>query len=316
VRSVLSFVALAGLAVCSVGCGQDDEASADGRPQIVVTTSILGDVVLNVVGDQADVSVVMPIGADPHEFAASTRQAEAMTEADLLVVNGAGFEQGLAGIIDGARADGTPVFTFADHVTLRTLDGDEHEHAAGEDGHDHEGGDDPHIWTDPTMIAGALDALVTELANVDGLDAAFVERSAGRYQRALADLDAEIVTLLAPIPDGRRTLVTNHEALGYFAEQYDLEVVGAVIPSLTTSAGASAGELDDLAEIMRGEDVPAIFGETTQPTKLAAALADEVGDDVQVVELYTESLGEEGSGADSYVDMLRTDAARIAEALG
>ena len=71
----------------------------------------------------------MPIGADPHEFAASTRQAEAMTEADLLVVNGAGFEQGLAGVIDGARADGTPVFTFADHVALRTLDGDEHEHA-------------------------------------------------------------------------------------------------------------------------------------------------------------------------------------------
>jgi zinc/manganese transport system substrate-binding protein len=305
VRSVLSFVVLAALAVAGAGCDDDDEAdAADGRPDIVVTTSILGDIVRNVVGEAADVDVIMPVGADPHEFAVSTRQAEAMTEADLLVVNGAGFEQAMTRVIDGARADGTTVFALADHVTLRTLDGE------GGDG-----GDDPHIWTDPTMIAGAVGALATELAGVEGIDAVAVEESASTYAAALTDLDGEISSMLATIPDGRRILVTNHEAFGYFAHRYDLEVVGAVIPSLTTRAGASAGELEALADVIRDEGVPAVFGETTQPTKLAAALADEVGGDLAVVDLYTESLGEAGSGADTYIGMLRTDAERIAEAL-
>jgi zinc/manganese transport system substrate-binding protein len=316
VRSVLSFLALAALVGGTAGCGGDDDADAAGeRPQVVVTTSILGDIVRNVVGEQADVHVIMPVGADPHEFAASTRQAESMVEADLLVVNGAGFEQGMAGVIDGARDDGTAVFTFADHVTLRTLDGGEHEHDEGDDGHDHEGGDDPHLWSDPTSIAGSVGALAAELAAVEGIDGAAVEASAATYAAELTALDATIAESLASIPADRRVLVTNHEALGYFAHRYDLEVVGAVIPSLTTSASASAGELEALAAVIRERRVPAIFGETTQPTKLAEALADEVGGDVEVVELYTESLGEAGSGADTYVGMLRTDADRIAAAL-
>lgn len=300
----------------AAGCGGDDDAgaSSDG-PRIVVTTSILGDMVRNVVGDQADVDVIMPIGADPHEFAASARQAEAMQDADLLVVNGAGFEQGLDGIIDGARDDGTPVFTFADHVTLRTLDGGEHEHEDEDAGHDHEGSDDPHIWTDPTMMADAVGALAENVAELEGVDAATIEQSATSYGAQLTDLDTEITAVLAPIPDDRRVLVTNHEALGYFAARYGFEVIGAVIPSLTTSAGASAGDLEDLADIIRDAGVPAIFGETTQPTQLADALADDVGGDVQVVELYTESLGEEGSGAETYIGMLRTNAQRIAAAL-
>jgi zinc/manganese transport system substrate-binding protein len=93
-------------------------------------------------------------------------------------------------------------------------------------------------------------------------------------------------------------------------------VVGTVIPSLTTGASTSAAALEDLAGVVREAGVPAIFGETTQPTQLADALAAEVGSDVAVVELYTESLGEPGSGADTYVGMLRTDAQRISQALG
>jgi zinc/manganese transport system substrate-binding protein len=165
------------------------------------------------------------------------------------------------------------------------------------------------------MIAGALDPLVAELGALDGVDAAALAESASAYRDQLVALDAEIAAVLAPIPEDRRVLVTNHEALGYFADRYDLAVIGAVIPSLTTSANASAADLEELADVLRSARVPAIFGETTQPSQLADALADEVGGDVQVVELYTESLGEEGSGADSYLGMLRTDAERIAGAL-
>ena len=282
---------------------------------MVVTTSILGDVTRQLVGDEANVDVVMPIGADPHEFAPSARQAEAMQDADLLVVNGAGFEQGMAGIIDGATADGTPTFTVADHVALRHVDGTEHadEHA-GDDDHDHDG-DDPHLWTDPTNVAAAVTPLADALRGLDGVDAAAIEQRATRYVRELQDLDAEVVGILAPIPAARRVLVTNHEAMGYFADRYGFEVVGTVIPSMTTMASASAAGVEALADVIEERRVPAIFGETTQPTQLADALADEVGGDVEVVELYTESLGEPGSGADSYVGMLRTDAELIARAL-
>ncbi len=283
------------IASAACGGGGGSSAGADGRPRVVVTTSILGDVVRQVLGEQADVDVIMPIGADPHEFSPSTRQAEAMQDADLLVVNGAGLEQSMAGIIDGAG----DVFTFADHVPLRTLDGSP----------------DPHLWNDPHAIAGALAALAPVVEGLPGVDRAAVERQVAAYVKQLEALDAEIASTLGPIPPARRTLVTNHDSFGYFADRYDLRVIGAVIPSLTTSASASAADLEALADVVREQAVPAIFAETTQPTKLADALAAEVGADVAVVELYTESLGEPGSGADSYVGMLRTDAQRIVAAL-
>src|SRR5688572_20930557 len=121
-RVILSSMVLAVAAFGAASCA-DDEGAADDAPQVVVTTTILGDVVERVVGDEADVTVVMPPGADPHEFAPSARQAEAIADADLLVANGAGFEQGLVDVIDSATDGGTPTFTFADHVALRDLDG-------------------------------------------------------------------------------------------------------------------------------------------------------------------------------------------------
>ncbi len=293
-RSVLNLV-LAGSLIAAAACGGGD-AGADGdRATVVVTTSVLGDMVRNVVGEQADVEVVEPIGADPHEFSPSTRQAEAMAAADLLVLNGAGLEQSMQGIIDHAHA----VFTVAEHVNLRSVGG----------------GIDPHVWTDPHEMAAAMRALGTRAAELPDVDAAAIRRQSAAYADRLDALDAEITTTLATIPADRRKLVTNHDAFGYFAARYHLRVIGAVIPSLTTSASASASDLDALAALARKEQVAAIFAETTQPAKLAQALADEVGGPVQVVELYTESPGKPGSGADTYIGMLRTDARRIAEAL-
>jgi zinc/manganese transport system substrate-binding protein len=296
VRSILNLVLAASLlGTASCGGGERTAGADGGRPTVVVTTSILGDMVRNVVGDQAEVEVVEPIGADPHEFSPSARQAEAIAGADLLVVNGAGLEQSMAGLIDEAHA----VFTVADHVQLRTV----------------AGGVDPHVWTDPHEMAAAMRAFGARAATLPGVDPAAIRRQAGAYATHLDSLDAEITASLAPIPAARRKLVTNHDAFGYFAARYHLQVLGAVIPSLTTSAGASASDLEALAALIEKERAPAIFAETTQPTKLAEALAGEVGGTVEVVELYTESPGKPGSGADTYVGMLRTDAQRIVEAL-
>jgi zinc/manganese transport system substrate-binding protein len=299
-RVILGLMLVLGAAAgCSDAGGDDDGVGAGGRPQVVVTTTILGDVVREVVGDQAEVSVVMPSGADPHEFAASARQAEAITDADLLVVNGAGFEQGIGDVLDAATDGGTPTFAFAEHVALRQLDGS----------------DDPHLWLDPVAMSEAVGALGDALAAVEGIDAAAVEADVETYRAELTALDAEVEALLAPIPEDDRVLVTNHEVLGYFADRYGFEVIGAVVPSLSTSAEPSAADVDDLADLVRDRGVPAIFAETTQPTTLAEALAEAVGRDVEVVELFSESLGEPGSGADTYLGLVRTDAERIAGAL-
>jgi zinc/manganese transport system substrate-binding protein len=301
------------LGVVVSGCSDADaDADAAGDPKIVVTTNILGDVVREVVADAgADVEVVMPLGADPHEFAASTRQAEAMVDADLLIVNGAGFEEGMEEIIDRAADAGTPTFAFADHVDLLPLTGPHAEEEAAE-GHT----DDPHIWTDPTRIAEALPALIDALGEVEGIDATgVVAQNTADYAAELVVLDEEIEAAVAGIPEASRVLVTNHEVFGYFADRYGFEVVGTVIPSGTTLAEPSSGELEELAAVIEDRGVPAIFGETTQSTRLADALAESIGADVEVVELYTESLGEPDSGAETYVGLMRTDAELISGAL-
>ena len=290
-RQSLTLV-LAGLAVLAA-CA-DDTASGDGRPTVVVTTSILGDVVGAVVGDVAKVEVVMPVGADPHDFAPSARQAEAMAGADLLVQNGAGFEAGMDDVIDNAADADVEVFTFADHVELL--------------------GDDPHVWTDPSRMADGVQALGARLVELEGIDDAAISAQTDAYLAALAELEAGMDDVLAAVPAERRVLVTDHEVFGYFADRFAFEVVGTVIPSTTTDAAPSAADLDALADTISEAGVPAIFTEHGQSDELADALADEVGD-VEVVALFAESLGEPGSGAETYVEMMRTNADLIVGAL-
>jgi zinc/manganese transport system substrate-binding protein len=164
-------------------------------------------------------------------------------------------------------------------------------------------------------VATAAQAIADFLADdVPALDTDELTTQAAAYVDELTALDAEMEATLAAVPADRRKLVTNHEVLGYFAQRYGFEVIGAVIPTGTTQAAPSAGELDELAHTIEEAGVPAIFAETSSPTRLADSLADEVGE-VQVVELYTESLGPDGSAGDTYAGMMRSDAEQIADAL-
>lgn len=293
----LATTALVALAACGTGEG------SGGTPRVVVTTSILGDVVANLVGDAAVVEVVMPPGSDPHAFSPSARQAVAMREADVLVVNGLGFEVGLRDTIEAAEADGAVVVTAADAVDTLPVGG-----VRGAE-------PDPHFFTDPVRMAEAVATLADSLArHVDDLDTPAYRDRVAAYLDDLAALDAEVGELLAQVPAARRTLVTNHEVLGYFADRYGFEVLGAVIPNGSTLAEPSAADLQALAAEIERAGVPAVFAETSSPARLADALARE-GADVQVVELYTESLGPAGSDGATYLDMVRTNAERIAAAL-
>lgn len=298
------------------GCGEDDsDAAQTDRPRVVVTTNILGDVVERLVGEAAEVEVIMPPNSNPHDFAPSARQAAAMREADLLVVNGLGFEEGLLEAVEGAEADGVQVFDAASVVEPIAIEEGGHEEHADEGEHEHEG-EDPHFFTDPVRMVQAAEALRTVLADdIDGLDGDDMASSADRYLDELRRLDSQMRETLSAVPDENRVLVTNHEVFGYFAERYDFEVLGAIIPGGSDLAEPSPQDLAELAESVREEGVAAIFAETDAPDRLVQALASETGVDVDVVELFSESLGEEGSEGDSYIAMMRTNANRIAGAL-
>lgn len=306
---------LAGACLLAAACGGDDSAggSTDGAT-VVATTAVLGDVVENLVGDLATVEVVMPRDADPHEFQPSARQVATIREADLLVANGGGLEAGLHDTIESAGDDGVPAFEAIDHVApLDPLDQADHEDEDAGDGHGHDV--DPHFSTDVARMATAAAALADTLAaEIPSLDTDEFRAQADAYVSELTLLDSEVDAVIAAVPDDRRKLVTDHQVFGYLADRFGFEVVGSIRPSVTSEAAPSAGDLDDLAAAISAAGVPAVFIEAGSDDDLARAVADEVGD-VDVVELYGETLGEPSSDADTYVGMIRTNAARIADAL-
>lgn len=294
------------LALVIVACG--DDAIETDRLQIIATTSVWGDVVSEIAGDDVAVAVLIPRGADAHEYQATSRQVAAIADADLVVANGLGLEEGLHDILETAETDGANVLEVA--PGLDPLPFAIHR---GQD--DTDRGDlDPHVWFDPERVARATTLIADELAALHpAIDWA---GRAATYIEKLTETDDAITRRLETISSNRRKLVTNHDALGYLAHRYDFEVVGVVIPGGSTLGEPSSAELATLVAVIEEEEVPAIFAETSQPKRLAEAVATEVGDDVVVIELFTESLGEPGTAAGTLIGMLIENAERIARALG
>jgi zinc/manganese transport system substrate-binding protein len=280
------------------GCGGPP---ADGGQLLVVaSTSIVGDLVSGVVGDEAQVDIIIPVGADPHDFAPSARQAASLREADLVVTSGLGLEAGLADALEAAQEEGIPILELGPALDPRPLGGSE------------TGSLDPHWWLDPLRAARAVDLIAERLEEIAEGD--WVGR-AGTFVAELEALDDELRASLSAVPSERRKLVTSHDAFGYFAERYAFEVIGVLIPGGATQAAPDPRALAALAGVLREEGVGAIFAETTLPTNIAEALAVEVGGEVRVVVLYTGSIGEPDSGADTYLGLLRTNVERIVAAL-
>ncbi|RNE48232.1 metal ABC transporter substrate-binding protein [Corynebacterium alimapuense] len=275
--------------------------SASERPSIVVTTNILGDVVTQLVGESADVQVLMKPNADPHSFGISAQEAAAMQDADLIVANGLGLEEGLGSNLDNARSEGVDVLEISEEI-------DPIVYSAGSD----EGNLDPHFWTDPARMITAAEIIEDHLVEVIGQD---VLSSSEAYRGELAELDTEVAALLESVPQEQRKLVTNHHVFGYLADRFDYEIIGTIIPGGTTLAAPSAADLRDLSTTIRDNNVPAIFADSSQPQRLADVLADEAEIDVDVIPLFTESLTEPDGEAGNYIDMQLINAERISGAL-
>ena len=322
------------LAVAGCTAASDEIVQADSGPSVVVTTTILGSVVSDIatcaVGDDSSVTVMMPLGADPHDFQASSAQVAEMARADLIVANGLGLEEGMMDAIENIEADGGAVMEIAsllDPLPLGNVDEhaedehsedehseDEHaaeEPAAEEDGHAH-GDFDPHFWFDMERMASAAQLIGAELALTGG------EAYDTCGQSVAADIRAtelDVIKTLDEIPELDRILVTDHDALGYFATRYDFRIVGVVIPGGSTLGETNSQELADLVATMEKEGVVAIFGDTATSSELLEVLAGELDREVSVIQLYVGGLGGPDSGAQTYEEMMRTNATMIAQGL-
>lgn len=283
------------------GCGVTNSGGAG----IVVTTDILGDITRAVVGDAAPVTVLMPPNSDPHSFALAAQEAAVLGDADLIVENGLGLEEGLARHVAAAADAGVQTLRVGAEI-------DPLPYRAG----DAAGQPDPHFWTDPQRVHRAVEVIRDRVIDtVPDIDADTVRANADRYLTELDRLHQWMSGEFAGIAPQRRTLVTNHHVFGYLAARFDFEVIGAVIPGGTTLASPSAADLADLAAAVRTTGVPAIFVDSARPDRLARALADQAGVRVRIVGLHSESLTAPGAGAATYLEMMRANTTAMVEGL-
>ena len=274
---------------------------SSATPGVLATTTYLADIVRNVAGDRVLVVSLLPMGSDPHAFEPRPRDARTIANSRLVVSDTVGLSPVVDALVKATVQPGTRVLeAAAGLVGRRTLQGDE------------QGGEvDPHFWLDPvnviTYVANIRDALIA----LDPRDAATFRSNADVYSGRLRDLDAWIRTQVSTIPTGRRLLVTNHEAFGYFAERYGFTIVGTVFRTLGAEGTPSARQLAQLVAAVREAKAPAIFLETGSNADLADEVARETGAKV-VTDLYTHSLGKNAS---DYIEMMRWDVRLIVEAL-
>jgi ABC-type Zn uptake system ZnuABC Zn-binding protein ZnuA len=286
-------------------CGSQAGVTDNGALRVVAAESFLADIAKNVAGDRFAVSTLVPLGADPHSFEPAPRDLAKVTAADLVIVNGGGLEGPLLDTLHQVGGEARVVDASAG-LTSRTPQPGEPALAAGET--------DPHYWLDPVLVKRYVENLRNAFATADPAGAAEYAANAESYTAKLDELDAWIRTQVDTVPPASRKLVINHASHGYFADRYGFEVVGTVIPGTGTAESPTAQQLGDLTAAIRDTGAKAIFVEKDENPGLARQIAAETG--VKVVsDLLDHSLTPAGGDAPTYIDMMKFDARRIAEAL-
>lgn len=292
--------------------------------RVVATTTIVGDVVAQVGGDAIDLTVLLPVGADPHVFDPSPQDMAKVADAGVIFANGAGLEAFLERLLENAGGDAEVIhvsegiaFIEGEHDEDEENDdhddeGDVVEDDVLEDEHDHEG-IDPHTWTDPNNVLRWVDNIETALVLHDPAHAAEYRANADAYRAQLRELDAWVRGQVAAIPAENRKLVTDHETFAYFAQRYGFEQVGAVVPGYSTAAQPSARDLAGLEDRIRAYGVKAVFVGSTVNPALAQRVAEDTG--IKLVFLYTGSLTAPGGEADSYLSYVKYNVGAIVEGL-
>jgi zinc/manganese transport system substrate-binding protein len=296
-RALLLISPLLAVAALVVGCGSNASSAKPGAIDVVVTTTQLGDIVRAVGGDAVDVHQILKPNTDPHDYEPRPKDIEATAGAKLVITSGDNLDQWMGEVID--NAGGHPAVLDAGAGRPVALPGDDTGPEAARF--------DPHWWHDPRNVEYATVRIRDALVKADPKLTATLDAGTGAYLAKLGVLDAGIVKCMAKVPAAQRKLVTDHDAFGYFAKRYDVDVVGAVIPSQTTQAQPSAGDLAKLTTVIRREGVKAIFPESSINPKLATAIARETGASADHT-LYGDTLGPADSRGATYLSMMAANA--------
>jgi ABC-type Zn uptake system ZnuABC Zn-binding protein ZnuA len=291
---------LLSVAVSALLGGGGPPAAAPARPRVVATTVQITALTKAVAGDAIELTGLIPVGADPHEFEPRAGDLIALERATLVLRHGLGLDNWLDRTLRAGR--GARTVTVTAGVRLQKAEANGRPVV------------DPHVWHDPANAKRMVDNIATALGEIDPPRRTTYRANAAAYRQRLDAAAGEVRAILAGIPPARRKLVTDHDALGYFARAFGLRIVGTVIPGTSTQSEPSAGEVAALLETIRREKVTAIFAEASVNSRLAARLAAEAG--VKIVDdLYGDSLGVPGSGAETVEGMWLANARRIADAL-
>lgn len=271
------------------GCSTQPTAASGVK--VAATTTIVGDVVKQVGGERISLTTLLPVGADPHTYEPRPQDVAAIHDAQLVFINGLELEHSMESVID-ANANG-PVVVVSDGIKVLPFSAEGDEHGSG----------DPHTWMDPKNVQQWVKIISSSLISVDPDGESVYRANAEAYLLQLADLDTWIKGEVAMIPEDQRKLVTDHQSLGYFAAAYGLEQVGLIISSLSTNASVSAQDLARLEEVVKTEKVKAIFIEMGASDALASQIARDAG--IEVMRIYTGSLGTAESSAGDYINFMR-----------
>jgi zinc/manganese transport system substrate-binding protein len=295
-RLVLAFAVVASCGVALGGCTGAGGPSSGGL-DVVATTTQVGDLAREVGGNAVSVHQILQPNTDPHEYEPRPDDVAATAEAKLVLENGDGLDPWMDEVVSQSGADAR-VVDLSRGLPVRL---------PGESSGPEASRYDSHWWHDPVNAEAAVREIRDALIDADPSRRAVFERDASSYLDQLKTLDAGIERCFASIPAAQRKLVTDHDAFNYFARRYGIQVVGAIIPSQTTQAQPSAGDISRLAALVEREQVRAIFPESSLSPKLAEALARETGT-ISDLTLYGDTLGPAGSSGDTYLNMEEANA--------
>lgn len=309
-KMTLGILALIILGACSKVEGQADSVQrpADGEPiQVVATIGMITDVVKQVGGEEVEANGLMGPGVDPHLYKASQGDIEKLDKADIIFYGGLHLEGKMTEIFEKIenRKPTVPVSKDIDPQLLRS--------GADAGGSQY----DPHIWFNVRHWISATETIRDTLVAYDPDHAETYQQNAEAYITQLEELDAEVKRQIAEIPEQDRVLVTAHDAFGYFGDAYGIEVMG--LQGISTAAEYGSKDVSKLRDFLVENKIKAVFVESSIPTKSMEAViagAKEMGHTVKIGgELYSDSMGEPGSDADTYIKMVEHNVSTIVEAL-
>ncbi|MCZ2341372.1 MAG: zinc ABC transporter substrate-binding protein [Bacteroidales bacterium] len=299
----------AGVLTILLGCSHSDSDSDSGPIPVVATTGMIADAVRNIGGDYVQVETLMGPGVDPHRYTPTPGDLSRLATARLVVYNGLHLEGKMADVLAHGSTRTLAITSQLQPTTdLRSAEADGLTH-------------DPHVWFDVALWSRCVETIRDTLATLDPAHAEDYRTNCARYQRQLAELDAEVRQKVDSIPKPRRILVTSHDAFGYFGRAYGLEVHG--LQGVSTAAETPLSEVQELARFLGTRQIPAVFGETSVPPKGLQKVLDtvkaEYNREVQLIggdqALYSDALGPAGSAGGTYIGMVRHNITIIADAL-